>query len=98
MYKKWNAGFYVGGYWFSNFSIFIFKVNHILMKGKDNPVEKVIIDEEELDGIEIEDILNLENLPRQCSSIKHVGSWKQSLTEESLLEMSRKKGRHFTNL
>ena len=34
------------------------------MKGKDNPVEKVIIDEEELDGIEIEDILNLENLPR----------------------------------
>ena len=44
------------------------------MKGKDNPVEKVIIDEEELDGIEIEDILNLENLPRQCSSIKHVGS------------------------
>ena len=34
------------------------------MKGKDNPVEKVVIAEEELDGIEIEDILNLENLPR----------------------------------
>ena len=49
---------------FSNFSSFIFKVNHIFMKEKDNPVEKVVIDEEELDGIETDGILNLKNLPR----------------------------------
>ena len=31
---------------------------------KDNPVEKVLLEEEELDGIEVYDILKLENLPR----------------------------------
>ena len=39
---------------FSDFSSFVFKV----------PVEKVVIDEEELHGIEIDGILNLENLSR----------------------------------
>ena len=39
---------------FSDFSSFIFKV----------PVVKVVIDEEELHGIEIDGILNLENLSR----------------------------------
>ena len=39
---------------FSDFSSLIFKI----------PVEKVVIDEEELHGIEIDDILNLENLSR----------------------------------
>ena len=34
------------------------------MKENDKPVEKVVIDEESLDGIEIDGILNLENLPR----------------------------------
>ena len=37
------------------------------------PVEKVVIDEEELHGIETDGILNLENLLEQCSSIKNVG-------------------------
>ena len=50
---------------FSDFSIFIFKVNHIFMEKKDNPVEKVVTDEEEPDGIEID----LE----WCSSITNVG-------------------------
>ena len=27
-----------------DFSIFIFKVNHLFMEEKDNPVEKVVID------------------------------------------------------
>ena len=49
--------------YFSEFSSFIFKV----------PVEKVVIDEEELHGIEIDGILNLEILLEQCSSIKNVG-------------------------
>ena len=30
----------------------------------DNPIEKIVIDEEELDGIEIDNILNFEKLPR----------------------------------
>ena len=34
------------------------------MEEKDNLVEKVIIDEEELDDVEIYRILNLKNLPR----------------------------------
>ena len=34
------------------------------MEEKDNPVEKVVIDKEELDRIEKDGILNLENLPR----------------------------------
>ena len=34
------------------------------MEEKDNPVEKLVIDEKELDGIHIDDILSLENLPR----------------------------------
>ena len=33
------------------------------MEEKDNPVNKVVIYEEELDGIEIYGILDLENLP-----------------------------------
>ena len=34
------------------------------MEGKDNPVEKVVIEEEEPDGIETDDVLNLQNLLR----------------------------------
>ena len=49
---------------FSDFCIFIFKVNRVFMEEKINPVEKVVTDEEELDGIEIDGILNLEHLPR----------------------------------
>ena len=57
---------------YPDFSIFIFKVNWDFMEEKDNPVENVFIDEEERDGIEIYGILNLENLPKQCSSVKNV--------------------------
>ena len=44
---------------FSDFSSFIFKVSHVFTEEKDNPVEKAVIDVEELDGIEIDGILNL---------------------------------------
>ena len=53
---------------FSNFSIFIFKANRVFMEEKDNPVEKVNTDKEELDGIEIDCILNFEDLPRTVFS------------------------------
>ena len=46
----------------SDFSSFIFKATHVFMKEKDNPAEKVL--EEDLDGIEIDGILNLGNLLR----------------------------------
>ena len=49
---------------FSDFSSFIF----------EDLVEKVVTDQEELHGIEIDSILNLENLLGQCSSIKNVES------------------------
>ena len=48
---------------FSDFPIFIFKVNHVFVEEKDNPEEKVVIDEGELDSIEIDGILNLDKLP-----------------------------------
>ena len=34
------------------------------MQEKDNPVEKIVINKEELDSIEIDGILNLASLPR----------------------------------
>ena len=43
---------------YPDFSNFILKVDCAFME------KKVVIDEEELDGIEIYGILNLENLPR----------------------------------
>ena len=48
---------------FSDFCSFIFKV----------PVEKVVIDKEEPQGIQIDGILNLEIYLEQCSSIKNIG-------------------------
>ena len=47
-----------------DFSSFFFKVNHISMEEKDNSSEKVVMGVAKLDGIEIDDIWNLENLPR----------------------------------
>ena len=41
-----------------DFSNFVFKVNQVFIKKKHNPVENVFIDEEKLDGIEIEGFLN----------------------------------------
>lgn len=52
---------------FSNFSSFIFKLNHVFMEENENLEEKFIVGEEELDGIAIDGILDLENLPRIVS-------------------------------
>ena len=49
---------------FSPFSSFTFKVYHIFMGEREKLVEKIVINEEELDGIETDDILDSENLPR----------------------------------
>ena len=48
---------------FSNFSSFIFQVNRVFMEEKDNPVGKVVIDEDKIDDFE-DGILNLENLSK----------------------------------
>ena len=47
----------------SDFSILIFKLNYVFMEEKDNPAQKVVIDEKEIDGIVIDGNLSLENLP-----------------------------------
>ena len=47
---------------FSNFSSFIFKVNHVLIEKEDNPSK--IFDKNKLDCSGIEDIQSLEDLPR----------------------------------
>ena len=48
---------------FSNFSSFIFKVNHVFNEKEDNLSEKIVIDEEKLDGIDRDGIGKLEDLP-----------------------------------
>ena len=50
-----------------------------------------MIVKEELDGIDIDDIGNLEDLLRIVSSIKNVGVLKYSLTVESLQEILTKR-------
>ena len=52
---------------FSNFSAFIFKANHVFIENKGNISEKNVIDDEELDGIDIDGIGNLKDLPRILS-------------------------------
>ena len=44
-------------------SSFIFKENNVFIE-EDNPSEKVVIVEEKLDGFDIDEIGNLEDLPR----------------------------------
>ena len=48
---------------FSNFSSFIFKMNHVFIE-KDNLRENIIIVEEELDDVDIDGIGNSEGLPQ----------------------------------
>ena len=47
---------------FSNFSSFIFKMNHVFIE-KDNLRENIIMVEEELDDVDIDGIGNSEGLP-----------------------------------
>ena len=46
---------------FSNFPAFIFKANHVFIENKDSISEKNVIDDEELDGIDIDGIGNLKD-------------------------------------
>ena len=62
---------------FFHVASFIFKENHVLIE-EDNPSEKIVLIEEELDGIDRDDIVNLEDLLRlmlineECGSPKVV--------------------------
>ena len=55
-------------------SSFVFK-GHLVFNKEDNPLEKYFVVEEELDGIDIDDIRNLVDLPRllfieeECKSL-----------------------------
>lgn len=48
---------------FLYFSRFIFKENHVF-HGEENPSQKAVIVEEELNDIDTEDIENLEDIPK----------------------------------
>ena len=45
-------------------SSFVFKENHVFIEEEDNPTDKVVMLEEELDGIDIDGIRNLVDLPK----------------------------------
>ena len=59
-------------------SSFIFKENHVFIEEQDNPSDIVITVEEELDGIDMDGIRNLVDLPRlmfideECGNLKVV--------------------------
>ena len=55
------------------FSSFIFKGNHVFNE-KDNPSQKVVIVGKELDDIDINDIVNLEDLPELVFINKECGN------------------------
>ena len=58
---------------FFNVFCFIFKENQVLIE-EGNVSEKIVILEEELDGINRDDIGSLEDLLRlECSSMRNVG-------------------------
>ena len=60
---KQSPGDYVRRFWFFYVSSFIFKENHVLIE-EDNPSEKIVIFEEELDGFDRDGIGNLDVLWR----------------------------------
>ena len=59
-------------------SSFSFKENHVFIEEEDNPSDKTVIAEEELDGIDINGIGNLVDLPglmsieQECGNLKLV--------------------------
>ena len=59
-------------------SSFIFKENQVFIEDEDNPSDKVVMVEEELDGIDIDGIENVVDLPRlmlikeKCGNLKDV--------------------------
>ena len=69
---------------FSPFSSFTFKVNHIFMEEREKLVEKIVINEEELDGIETDDILDSENLPRTVFIDQEYWNLKEVVNEGEL--------------
>ena len=86
---------------FSDFSSFIFKVNHVFREEKYHPLEKVVIDKQELNGIEIDDIWNLENLPRTVSMDYEYWNLKVVVYEGDLILeilIKRRRQRPFTSL
>ena len=73
--------------------VLIFLKNHVFIEEEDNPIEKVVIVEEEQDGIG-----NLEDLPRLFSSIKNIGILKYLLMVETSLKILTKRSHTFYKL
>ena len=73
-----------------------------MFSGKKNTtLEKVVIDKQELNGIEIDDIWNLENLPRTVSMDYEYWNLKVVVYEGDLILeilIKRRRQRPFTSL
>ena len=78
------------------FSSFIFKENRVFNE-EDNPSQKVVLVEEELDDTDIDGIQNLEDLPRlvfvdeECGNLKivdHGGELTRNIDQRNKYTMS----------
>ena len=63
---------------------FYLKINHVFIEEGDNPSNKVAIDEEEIDGIAINGIGNLVDLPRLMLINEESGNLKIVVDGEEL--------------
>ena len=66
-------------------SSFIFEGNHVFIEEEDKPSDKFVMVEEKLDGIDIDGIGNLVDLPRLMFINEECGNHK--IVVESLLEI-----------
>ena len=63
IYMIWNRGGHLPRFWLNLFFWFYFQKTQVLIE-EDNPSEKLVMVEERLDGMDIDDIGNLEDSPR----------------------------------
>ena len=66
-------------------SSFTFKENQVFIEEEDNSCDKVVVVKEKLDGIDIDDIRNLVDLPRLLFNDEKCGNLK--VVVESFLEI-----------
>ena len=75
-------------------SSLISKENHVFIEEKDNPSDKVVLVEEELDGTDIDDIGNLGDLPGLMLIDEECGNFKV-VVDDGELHNNRKKSSEF---
>ena len=66
-------------------------MDHVFTESEDNPSEKVVVVNKELDGIEIDGIENLEDLPRLVFTDEECGNLKVFVEVGALIKNVNKK-------